>query len=134
MGRVAVTTLSVLWCFSLYCSLIVFICSHIPTIIIQVLFSSLIFPVMNFQSFFTLWYTPIPIFSFYIYGTLLSPFVCQAICLTVLFFLLSVLLEFIFRYCYSLLSHTVVAFITLSTTSHALLLLCTHLCNRYFIR
>ena len=37
-------------------------------------------------------------------------------------FLLLVLLQFISRYCFPLISHTVVAIITLSTTSHSCIL------------
>ena len=50
------------------------------------------------------------------------------------YFFLSVLLQFIFSYCFPLIPHTVVAIITLSKTTHYCPLLCSPLCYLYFIR
>ena len=62
MWRVLITPLSFLCCFSLYVSSIVFICGHISTISLHVLFSLTIFSADEFSVFFTLWwYTPISI-------------------------------------------------------------------------
>ena len=81
--------------FSLYVFLIVFICGNITTINLHVLFTSLYFPLMNYQSL--LLYD----------DTLLTPSVCQAICFIVLliFFVSAVtiyfpvLFPFDFPYC-----------------------------------
>ena len=108
MGRVSVTPLSVICCFSLYVSLMDFICCHISTTILHVLVSWLFLELIDSQ-FFLLYH-----------GSLLSPFVYQAICLSVwLFFLYLVLLQFISRYCFPFIPHTVVAIITFYTTSHS---------------
>ena len=120
-----ITPLFVLCCFSLYVSLIVFICDHIFTIILHVLFPSLFFPLMNFQFFFIIWWhTSI---SLCLSGNLLY---C-----TMYFSLVSVVTIY-FSVLFYLISHTVVAIITLSTTSHSchLLCTCTFLCFRCFIR
>ena len=94
-------------------SLYIFISGLISTIILHVLFSSLFFPLMNSQSFFTL-------NSF----TLLSHFVCHVIAL--LFYL-----YFFIRCCYNLFLGTTFLWFPIS---HSCLLLCTSLCYRYFIR
>ena len=120
-----ITPLFVLCCFSLHVSLIVFICDHISTVILHVLSPSLFFPLMNFQFFFIIWWhTSI---CLCLSGNLLY---C-----TMYFSLVSVVTIY-FSLLFYLISHTVVATITLSTTSHSCLLLCTCtvLCFRCFIR
>ena len=94
MIRVSVTRLPVLGCLSVYISLIVFICGHISTISLHLRFSSLVCPLMDHG--FVLLYD----------GTLLSLFVCQAMCFTVQFIFLivvtiyfQVLFLFDFPYC-----------------------------------
>ena len=72
---------------------------------------------------------------FLLYGTILSPFVRQFTLLFYMyFFFFSQCWYNFFLYYFSLISHTVVAIITLSTTSHSSRLPCTPICHRYFIR
>ena len=119
------------FCHSAFCSLLFFfvcffICFHLRSYFYQicmiVLFTSLYFPLMNSQYL-----------SLMMIHSFLPLSVKQFAFVFTINFLLLVLLQFISRYCFPLISHTVVAIITLSTTAHCCLLLRTPLCYIYFI-